>query len=290
MINLLRAEWKKLVGNRMLAGFTIWLYPVGLFAFILVMGVIFVFGGDVGAELGSSWEGPMLTTWNLVTRFPNASIGRLPLLAFMAVMVAGEYEWGTWKSLVPRSARWKLLLAKMLAMALILVFSIGLTSLISGPFRYTFSTILGVETAPGLPSAERVTFYQAYVLETLLAFIQSMYLACFASLSALLTRTIVGSLLLSFGLSMLEMLSPILLMLLSRILVRPGMVNAYAYFPSYLIDNLRSWVLHAQPVYTGFPDFSNDMGAGATVLLLTVLLCGFGLLCIWLFQRQDITN
>jgi len=290
MMDLLRAEWKKLIGNRMLAGFTIWLYPVGLFAFILVMGLLFLLGGNVEMEMSPSWTGPMLAAWDIITRFPTASISRLPLLAFMAVMVAGEYEWGTWKSLVPRRSRRAILLTKIVTMALLVVMAIGLTSLISGPVRYGTAHLLGIETEGGLPADERAAFLEAYALETGLAFIQSLFLACFATLSALLTRTIVGSLLLSFGLSMLEMLAPILMTLLSRLLEKPDIVNAYAYFPGYLIDNLRSWLLHDSPLYTGLPAFTNDLNAGTSALLLAGLLAGFIALCLWLFQRQDITS
>ena len=180
MINLIRAEWKKLLGNRMLASFTVWLYPTGLGAFILVMSIIHLLGGDTYQELGGNWNEPMLAAWNLITQFPDASLGRLPLLAFMAVMSAGEYEWGTWKNILPRNRRWAILVAKILTMALVMVFAIGLTSIISGPIRYAAANLIGIQTAPPLTSSDLPTFWSAYALEAGIAFFQSLFLALFA--------------------------------------------------------------------------------------------------------------
>jgi len=289
MINLIRAEWKKLLGNRMLASFTVWLYPTGLGAFVLVMSIIHLLGGETYQELGGNWNEPMLASWNLITQFPDASLGRLPLLAFMAVMSAGEYEWGTWKNILPRNRRWAILVAKILTMALVMVFAIGLTSIISGPVRYAAANLIGVQTAPSLPSSDLSMFWSAYALEAGIAFFQSLFLAFFAVFAALLTRTIIGSLLLSFGLSFLEMLSPLILMLFGRILKMPGLVNGYIFFPSYLLGNLRSWILNGVYLNTALADFTRNLNAPSTVLLLASLLIGAASLCIWMFNRQDIT-
>ncbi len=37
MINLFRAEWKKNLGNYRLTSFLVWVYPVGIAAFYLLM-------------------------------------------------------------------------------------------------------------------------------------------------------------------------------------------------------------------------------------------------------------
>ncbi|MBN2555029.1 MAG: hypothetical protein JXA97_03735 [Anaerolineales bacterium] len=289
MINLIRAEWKKLLGNRMLASFTVWLYPTGLGAFVLVMSIIHLLGGETYQELGGNWNEPMLSAWNIITQFPDASFGRLPLLAFMAVMSAGEYEWGTWKNILPRNRRWAILVAKILTMALVMVFSIGLTSIISGPVRYAAANLIGIQTAQPLSSSDLASFLSAYALEAGIAFIQSLFLAYFAVFAALLTRTIIGSLLLSFGFSFLEMLSPLILMLFGRILKVPGLVNGYIFFPSYLLGNLRSWILNGVYLNTALMDFTRNLNPSSTILLLAAVLIGAASLCIWMFNRQDIT-
>lgn len=289
MINLIRVEWKKLLGNRMLASFTVWLYPVGLVAFILVMALIHLLGGETYQELSGNWHEPMLSTWQLVTRFPNSSFGRLPLLAFMAVMCAGEYEWSTWKNLVPRNRRYAILLAKIITLALVLVVAVGLTSFISGPFRFAVANLIGIDTAPALLLKEAGRFIGEYALEAGIAFFQSIFLACFALFAALITRTIVGSLLLSFGLSLFEMLSMFILVIFGRFVERPGLVNAYAYFPSYLFDNLRAWILSGSYWDTGMPEFTSNLTLPVTIFRLVIVLGLVVGLCMAIFQRQDIT-
>jgi len=290
MFNLIRAEWKKLLGNRLLASFTVWLYPTGLFAFILVMAIIHLLGGATDQELGGNWHAPMLSTLELVTRFPNSSFSRLPLLAFMAVMCAGEYEWGTWKNIVPRNRRHKIILAKIITLALVLVVAIGLTSIISGPVRYGVAQLLGFEAAPTLLPHEIGAFFGEYALEVSIAFLQSLFLACFALFAALITRTIVGSLLLSFGLSLLEMLSMFILVIFGRFVGMPGLVNGYAFFPSYLFDNLRAWILTGTYMNTGITAFTSNLALPTTILRLVIALGLTIGLCTAIFQRQDITS
>ena len=40
MLNLFRAEWTKIMGNRWVTAFLILIFPVGMFAFVVVMSVL----------------------------------------------------------------------------------------------------------------------------------------------------------------------------------------------------------------------------------------------------------
>ena len=54
------------------------------------------------------WTDTFMASWG----FANNLFGRMFLLGFTAVTFAGEYQWGTWKNIIPRQRRSLLIMAK----------------------------------------------------------------------------------------------------------------------------------------------------------------------------------
>ena len=134
MVELFRAEWIKLLGNRYMSALIVWVFPVGMLAFMVVSTLFVsfaaVFGeGDMAAELGFQdidWTNQVISVWS----FPTGLFGRLLVLALTALVFAGEYQWNTWKAIVPRSRRVPLILVKFVTVALFIVFAFALMSIL----------------------------------------------------------------------------------------------------------------------------------------------------------------
>ena len=121
MTSLFHAEWQKAVGNRWVTGFLVWIFPVGALAFVIFSCITMLLVSsfrEVFAQDISTWTASMVGVWAFATN----PFGRMFLIGFMAVTFAGEYQWQTWKNVIPRSSRTSLILVKFLEYFLFLVF------------------------------------------------------------------------------------------------------------------------------------------------------------------------
>ena len=102
MFNIFRAEWRKVFANFKLTSFLVWIIPIGYFAFQSVMILLSLFSETMTAGVeyfgSGDWTADSLSTWNMLIFFPANLFGRMLPLAYMAVVFAGEYQWGTWKN------------------------------------------------------------------------------------------------------------------------------------------------------------------------------------------------
>jgi ABC-type transport system involved in multi-copper enzyme maturation permease subunit len=290
MLNLLRAEWKKITGNGMVISFTAWVFPVGLFGFVLVM-TIFALVAEEMIYTFTPWTDSLVSSWRLLTGFPGNVFARLFFMAFPAVFLAGEYEWRTWKNIVPRQRRGALMLSKFVMFTFIGILSIFLTTLISGLGMLIPASLSGQAIEPALTLPNLLEVLPEYFLEFGLAVVLMWILAGMAILAALATRSIAGGILVGFGLALLESVGQFLLAFLGSILARPGIINAYAFFPTYSIDNVRSWLLAGAAFRNeSAPGFTYPLTLGSSLLLLAAWGVGLFLLDWLIFHRQDLTS
>ena len=127
MVNLFRAEWVKIAGNRWVAGCLVWIFPILAVAFVVLMSVIMALSPAAREsffEAPAQWTEQAVAIWNI----PNNPLGRLVLLGFTAVVFAGEYQWQTWKNVVPRNRRSLLILIKFLALGAFIVLAFTLAA------------------------------------------------------------------------------------------------------------------------------------------------------------------
>ena len=297
MFNLFRAEWRKVFANFKLTAFLVWIFPIGLFAFHTVMNLGSLFSDTMrmGVEnLGSGqWTTDSLGAWDMIISFPANLFGRMLPLAFMAVVFAGEYQWRTWKNIVPRTQRWKLILAKMAALVSLVMISLLLTALIAALGPSTGHQLNDIPYDP-TPSASVVGEYLLNTLKTaLIALLSLLNLVSYGAIAAILTRSILGGLLVSFGFAVLDATSLGFILFLCGFLGKPELINLFQFTPSYNLSNLHSWLFSGQAqrfISEGIAPLTTEPGFWVSLLVLAIWICGMIGLSLAIFQRQELTE
>ncbi len=294
MINLFRAEWQKTIWNYLVTGFLVWVYPVGILGFYAVM--------LIGGLFSRSWIEGMLTTgsgmwtedalssWGLILAFPFNIISRMIPLAFMATVFAGEYKSGMWKNLIPRNRRAYLILAKMVVLIVLYALALMATSIVTVAGQGLGRAWIGWEYGPPLSGGEISSFALQYLQTVFLGFLALIILAAIAALAAILTRSVLGSLLTVFGFSVLDSLSLYVLMLLAKIFSAPDIVKLYRFMPVCNVDNAQSWFRTGAAIRLPFENFSTGPDLAFSLALLVIWAVGLTALVLAVFQRQDITS
>lgn len=291
-MRLLRAELRKLLGNPMLTGFTVWIFPVGIGAF-LVIGIALSFvlktpGQAMALTSSGDWTQDASGIWRAVTAFPLNILGSLLPLAFMAVAYAGEYAWGTYRNVLPRAHRVAVLAAKTAALVLVLSAAFIVTSILTPLGFAILRQRAGFEYGPALNLDAVADFAVHYGQEMLLGVMGLLVLAGFAALAAVLTRSILGGLLAGFGLSVLEPMSFAALVLLSRVFDWPSVVELYRFTASYNLDNARSWFLDGRAFQSPLAEITQAPSLAGSLLIVAVWIVVLLGASAWLFNRQDI--
>ena len=298
MLNLLRAEWTKAVKHRLPLSFLVWIYPLGLAVLyaILTFFSVLVDKVEYGITAFSSglWTTDVVRTWGVLYQFPFNVLGRMLPLAYMAVMIAGEYEWDTWKNVVPRNRRAWLVLSKIVVPTALVMLSMLATSLVVGMGQGLAHGIANRPYGPR-PSGEALTaFCRDYGRQMLLGLISMLLVAAFVALSAVVARSIVGTLLAGFFFSLSEEAWLPLIGILRTMFDQPKLINLYQYTPRYCLENLHAWMIHghgfAEVVAWGGPaEFTAEPSSLASLLVLVLWIASLTALAIVEFQTQDIT-
>jgi ABC-type transport system involved in multi-copper enzyme maturation permease subunit len=296
MRDLFRAEWLKIAGNRWVAGCLIWIFPMAAIVFLIVAGLILSFSSDAREgfqqDEGPLWTENAIIIWSI----PNNPIGRLILLGFTAVVFAGEYQWQTWKNVVPRNRRVALILIKFLALGVFVVVAFFLMSLIWTLGWGLLTRIAGASYGPRITGEVLDDFAQDYLLAAGLAFISTIIAAGYAALAGMITRSILGGVLVGFGLTLVEGVSIVGLILIGWFLRIPDIVHVYRFLPFYNLINVASWLNdHVPATMRPYEDgeysdivFSDSLEFSAVLLAIWVI--GLIALTVYLFRRQDITS
>jgi hypothetical protein len=293
MVSLLLAEAMKILKHRVLMGFLVWLVPVGQAAFLAISIFVALLSKESARPMAMTsshqWTTDMLNSWSLITLFPFNVFGRFLPLAFMAVVFAGEYEWDTWKNILHRSQRVRLVLAKYIVLTTLVVASILATSLISAVGFAANHKLLNLDYGPALNWETIRQFLVDYGQQVTLGVLSLLILAGLAALAAILTRSILGGLLASLGFSVIEPMSLGLLMFLRSIVNAPRIINLYLLAPSFHIDNARSWFLLEVPLAASYVPAGIEISLELSLVILAAWALGLTGLAVILFQRQDIT-
>ncbi len=297
MLNLFRAEWRKVFANFKLTSFLVWIIPIGYFAFTVVMIVLSLFSKTMQAGVdyfgSGDWTLDSLGIWNMLIFFPANLFGRMLPLAFMAVVFAGEYQWRTLKNIVPRTQRWKIILSKMAALVSLLMLSMLLTASIGAIGPVTGHRIHDWAYGPALSWQVFGDFLLDTARTALIALISLFNIVSYAAIAAIITRSILGGLLVSFGFAILDAMSLGFLLFLRGILNMPELINLYQFTPTYNLSNLHSWLFlgKAQQFITaGAAPLTAEPSFWLSLLILGIWIGGLTGLSLWLFQRQEITE
>jgi ABC-2 type transport system permease protein len=287
---LFRAEWYKITGNRWATGCMIWVFPA-LAVLVTVLALLAaVFSSRFRMEVNNDpavWTDVAILPWLI----PNNPLGRGLLLGFTAVLFAGEYQWDTWKVIVPRSQRVPLILVKFLAVALFVVFAFTLMSILLTTGLGMISLVAGASYGPELGRDVLANFAEDYGLQMLYAFVSTIIAAGYASLAAMITRSILGSVITGIVVSIGETFLFVPLYLIASLLGEDSILHIYRFIPSYNLLNLFSWLNGETPGGLEFPSgkivVDSQLFAEA---VLAAWVIGLVALTAYTFQRQDITN
>jgi hypothetical protein len=287
MLNLFRAEWKKTIGNRWVAGCMLGIFPVGAaVAFVVILFAAAVAPGfrERIADQEIPWTDPMLGVWSLSW----FELGRLLLAGFTAVLFAGEYQWGTWKSIIPRNNRIALLLIKYLTLGAVVVTTFAVMSVIALVGIVLLNLIAGAPIQPHLTGHVLADFIGDYATQIMLAFLSTLIVAGYTALVAMVTRSMVGGVLVGVGAVLLEVLIlPLVLGLVAYFLNLDSIVKVLMYLPFYNLYNINSWLMDGH-AYVQDGEFSRSL-AFSFVMLFTWVFGLIGLTA-FIFRRQDITS
>jgi ABC-type transport system involved in multi-copper enzyme maturation permease subunit len=293
MIELLRSEWMKATKNTVLISFLVWILPIGIFASF----AIFTIGGlfsetmrtAIEAFSSGSWTSDMLMIWSTVTVFPTNILPRMIPLAFIVVGFAGEYQWGTWKNIIPRTRRRSLILSKFIVLTSIIVLTLLMSSLLLGVVETIAHAVSELPYGPSWSAGVMKDFVPDFTGAFLIGLIAVAILGGYGAFTGIITRSILGALLLSFFFSVLDAMSLAGLLFLGSILGKPNLINLYLFTPSYNIDNLRSWFDSGSAFLPG-PGFTASPGIGISLGILlawVILMLGSS---IYIFQKRDVTS
>lgn len=291
MIDAVRAEWIKIIRNARLTAALVWIFPIAAATTLVVGFIISLVSGGFAAFMGqSTWSSDLVAIWGVINRFPVNVFGRMLPLAFMAVVFAGEFQWETWRLIVPRAERTKLLLAKLAAIVLAVTLSLALASVIMVALQAAGHAALGEVYGPDLTVEMVSQAARNLLVEALIASLTLLLLGAFAAVSAFITKTVLGALMLSFGFSLVELLSLGVLALLSSWFDRPGILNLYRYMPNFNLENLRAWVIEGHGL-TALPfNLVVEASLGESLLFVGIWITAVVAWANSIFRRQDITT
>ncbi|MCK5053462.1 MAG: ABC transporter permease subunit [Anaerolineales bacterium] len=297
MINLYRAEWRKVFANFRLTAFLVWIFPIGLFAFhtVMILGSLVSGTLQIGVEYFGSgdWTKDSLAAWDILIFFPANLFGRMLPLAFMAVVFAGEYQWRTLKNIVPRTHRWKLLLAKMAALITLVMISMLLTALIAALGPAIGHRLHGLPYGPALNAEVIGEFLLDTGRTALIALLSLLNLVSYGAIAAILTRSILGGLLIGFGFAVFDATSLGFLLFLRSLLGKPELINLYQFTPTYNLSNLHSWLFTGQAqsfISAGISPLTSEPSFWVSLLVLAIWIVGLIGLALAIFQRQELTE
>jgi ABC-2 type transport system permease protein len=289
-VRLFRAEWYKIVGNRRATGCMIWIFPL-LAILITILALIATLLSSSFRE-GVVLDPPLWTEMAIIPwLIPNNPLGRGLLLGFTAVLFAGEYQWNTWKVIVPRSQRVPLILVKFLTVAVFIVFAFTLMTILWTLGIGLVAAVAGASYGPTLNSDVLSQFGEDYGLQMFYAFMSTIIAAGFASIAAMITRSILGSAIAGIVIAIGETMLFLPLYLIASLLDMEEILHVYRFVPSYNLINLFTWLTGETP--GGFELPSGEIIVDSQLFSAMVLVgwvIGLVTLTVYLFNRQDITN
>jgi ABC-type transport system involved in multi-copper enzyme maturation permease subunit len=286
-ISLFRAEWQKITGNRIATLLLIWIFPITAAFSAVMMCVLVLISPEAralfrsGALVVELWNRLVPEIWNL----PNSWLGRMLLVGFAAFVFAGEYQWRTWKNIVPRSRRIALILTKFVVIgalvALAFLSALAILSLGTGlaiGLAGGKLTSLPVDRLAGL-AADSALLAVVTLLSTTIA-------AGFAALAGIGTHSILGGVLIGLGATGGEQF---LLMALGQVAIwlnNLRLLELIRFTSTYNVANLMSWISDGSSTTMLFGLASDSLAFSLVVLAAWVL--ALIAMAVVLFQRQDI--
>lgn len=280
MLDAVRAEALKLRRHRA-TWMMVWLYPI--LTTMLVVGIL-IYGAfsahTTGEERSAAkWIADSALLWKV----PSSGPGRFLIAGFAAVVFAGEYGWNTWKLIIPDRARWQLIAAKWaVALGFILI------ALVAADLILLFGDWLGSFQGDRIPAGVTLgAVAEAHWQAAGNALVPIVFTIAFAGLFAILTQSILATVILSIAIVVIEGLFPFIAIWAHQ--YAAGLTTALVKFlPFYHMANLAAW---AKGLGLTLPLGPGDVVAfnwGASLWILAAWILAAGALTQFRFLRQDL--
>ncbi len=288
-VSMFRGEWLKISGNRWATTFLIWIFPVGVA--VMAIGAVFFALVSEDFRVGVSvaeWDRNILFVWPAVN---NPFVGRIAVLIFAAIVFAGEYQYGTWKNLIPMRRRVMLLLTKYITLAVFVTLAFVLMTVVQGLGGWVLSGIIGSDYGLDQFGNKLGPFLEDYVVELLYTFAGAFFAASYAALAAMFTRNILATVIISMIIFIAEAVGILLILAFLSWIFSTDLFQVYYFMPTYNLENIVAWGRTGEVIPFGesdsqyvVPTVLGSVGIvlGWATVLLTVTL--------WRFQRQDIQS
>ncbi|MFN8371469.1 MAG: ABC transporter permease [Anaerolineae bacterium] len=294
MVNLFRAEWQKTVGNRWAAGLLIWIFPAAALGLSVLAIVVSLLSSDYRSFMQQNYS---VTAWNVrmveTVGFLNSEVGRLIILAFTAIMFAGEYQYGMWKNLIPGRARASLILSKFITLGIFMVFAVVLFSVIGTIGTGITCAIAGTDFGPAPTGEVLGQFVREYGLQLMITLCSTFIASGYAAVAAMVTRNILGSLMVGFLVSLGETVVLLITLILYSVVKLPiQIMTVYQLTPGYNLANISAWSKDGigYAVRVGMDLTLEPLSVGVSLLIVALWIIGLVGLTVFLFRRQDITT
>jgi hypothetical protein len=286
MTELLRAEWQKAHRNRYLFIFTAGIFPLGVLLIMTLYVITLLFDPTLSGGAPVAW-------WTLMEvgfTVPSMFLGQILLMAFAASIFAGESSWDTWKSIVPRTQRLKLILMKYLLFVLVIFASFNLMALIIILGSMLMGTVSGTGYTPVLFSEAAFALTDNYLLLLLTTMLNMTIAAGYAGIASIFTSSIVGGTIAGVVISIAENASLALFLFLQSLFETTALLYVYQLLPGYNILNIQSWLLNDSGVTPG--GSTGDMvpmALSSSLLIVLAWLVFLLTVTIISFYRRDIS-
>ena len=191
MVDLFRAELTKIIGNRWATGLLLWVFPVGSLGIMLFLMLLLLVSPDT---IHRMFEYPY--DWTNMTigagAFPSNPLGHMFLVGLTAVSFAGEYQWGTWKNILPYRSRAALLGVKFVTLSVLIIAAFLATSIFFGGGFALLSTLAGKPLIPPVNAAALSDLWSDYLLQAALTYLSILIVSIYVAISASIMRSVVG--------------------------------------------------------------------------------------------------
>jgi ABC-2 type transport system permease protein len=280
MLDAIRAEALKLRRHRA-TWMMVWLYPI--ISALLVIGVLLysAFSAHTTGEerTAAKWIADSALFWKV----PSSGPGRFLIAGFAAVVFAGEYGWNTWKLIIPARARWQLIAAKwVVALGFVLI------AFIAADLILLLGDWLGTFQGDRIPDGVTLgAIAEAHWLACRNALVPILFTIAFAGMFAILTQSILATVILSIALVVIEGLFPFLAIWAHN--YAAALVTALVKFlPFYHIANLGAWAKGTGLTLPLGPGDVVAFGWAASLWVITAWIVAALALTQFRFLRQDL--
>lgn len=234
MLDALSAEALKMRHHRG-TWLMVWIYPIGMTLILAGVLIYNVVSGSVESEAAdttAAWIRDTTMLWHA----PGSGPGRVLVAGFAALLFAGESNWNTWKLVIPARSRWHLIAAKW-AVAIGFVFVALLMANLIVLAGEWLRSLQGAAIPTGVTTGAVI---EAHIRAAAYSLLPIAYAVSFAGLVALLTGSILATVIASIALVFLEGLLGIIGVFFYA--NAPGLTRFLIEFlPPYHMSNMTSW-------------------------------------------------